>query len=255
MCGLRCDVLWCCDAASWYCDVLRCCGAASWCCDVLRCCIVVLRRVMVLRCCIVMLRRVTVLRCCIVMLRCCIVMLRCCIVMLRRVALLRCCIVVLRRVMVLRYCIVVLRRVTLLRCCIMALRRVMVLRCILLLFLPFPVLLFLFSFPHLVLVPRYGEITMKAFRPSPFTGDMHTERRIFGIASRCGTFGTRHTEMVLSARQAFQPPHIVCMFFARHIQLCFRLSQVARPLGRGGASAGRGTPQYERSPVSGLYVS
>lgn len=112
-------------------------------------------------------------------------------------------------------------------------RRVTVLRCILLLFLPFPVLLFLFSFPHLVLVPRYGEITMKAFRPSPFTGDMHTERRIFGIASRCGTFGTRHTEMVLSARQAFQPPHIICMFFARHIQLCFRLSQVARPLGRG----------------------
>ena len=137
----------------------------------------------------------------------------------------------------------------------LALRRVMVLRCILLLFLPFPVLLFLFSFPHLVFVPRYGEITMKAFRPSPFTGDMHTERRIFGIASRCGTFGTRHTEMVLSARQAFQPPHIVCMFFARHIQLCFRLSQVARPLGRGGAPAGRGTPQYERSPVSGLYVS
>ena len=38
------------------------------------------------------------------------------------------------------------------------------------------------------IVPRYGEITMKAFRPSPFTGDMHTERRIFGIASRCGTF-------------------------------------------------------------------
>lgn len=148
-----------------------------------------------------------------------------------------------------------LRRVTLLRCCIVVLRRVMVLRCILLLFLPFPVLLFLFSFPHLVLVPRYGEITMKAFRPSPFTGDMHTERRIFGIASRCGTFGTRHTEMVLSARQAFQPPHIVCMFFARHIQLCFRLSQVARPLGRGGALPGRGTPQYERSPVSGLYVS
>ena len=154
----------------------------------------------------------------------------------------------LRRVMVLRCCIMVLRRV-------MVLQRVMVLRCILLLFLPFPVLLFLFSFPHLVLVPRYGEITMKAFRPSPFTGDMHTERRIFGIASRCGTFGTRHTEMVLSARQAFQPPHIICMFFARHIQLCFRLSQVARPLGRGGASAGRGTPQYERSPVSGLYVS
>ena len=176
MCGLRCDVLWCCGAVSWCCDVLRCCDAASWCCDVLRCCIVVLRRVMVLR-------------------------------------------------------------------------------CILLLFLPFPLLLFLFSFPHLVLVPRYGEITMKAFRPSPFTGDMHTERRIFGIASRCGTFRTRHTEMVLSARQAFQPPHIVCMFFARHIQLCFRLSQVARPLGRGGASAGRGTPQYERSPVSGLYVS
>lgn len=163
MCGLRCDVLWCCGAVSWCCDVLWCCDAASWCCDVLR--------------------------------------------------------------------------------------------CILLLFLPFPVLLFLFSFPHLVLVPRYGEITMKAFRPSPFTGDMHTERRIFGIASRCGTFGTRHTEMVLSARQAFQPPHIICMFFARHIQLCFRLSQVARPLGRGGASAGRGTPQYERSPVSGLYVS
>lgn len=148
-----------------------------------------------------------------------------------------------------------LRRVMVLRCCIVVLRRVTVLRCILLLFLPFPVLLFLFSFPHLVLVPRYGEITMKAFRPSPFTGDMHTERRIFGIASRCGTFGTRHTEMVLSARQAFQPPHIICMFFARHIQLCFRLSQVARPLGRGGASAGRGTPQYERSPVSGLYVS
>ena len=161
----------------------------------------------------------------------------------------------LRRVMVLRCCIVVLRRVMVLRCCIVVLRRVTVLRCILLLFLPFPVLLFLFSFPHLVLVPRYGEITMKAFRPSPFTGDMHTERRIFGIASRCGTFGTRHTEMVLSARQAFQPPHIICMFFARHIQLCFRLSQVARPLGRGGASAGRGTPQYERSPVSGLYVS
>ena len=194
-----------------------------------------LRRVMVLQCCIVVLRRVTVLRCCIVVLRCCIVM-------LRRVAVLRCCIVVLRRVAVLR-------------CCIMVLRRVTVLRCILLLFLPFPVLLFLFSFPHLVLVPRYGEITMKAFRPSPFTGDMHTERRIFGIASRCGTFGTRHTEMVLSARQAFQPPHIICMFFARHIQLCFRLSQVARPLGRGGASAGRGTPQYERSPVGGLYVS
>ena len=148
-----------------------------------------------------------------------------------------------------------LRPVMVLRCCIVVLRRVTVLRCILLLFLPFPVLLFLFSFPHLVLVPRYGEITMKAFRPSPFTGDMHTERRIFGIASRCGTFGTRHTEMVLSARQAFQPPHIVCMFFARHIQLCFRLSQVARPLGRGGASAGRGTPQYEHSPVSGLYVS
>ena len=166
MCGLRCDVLRCCGAASWCCDALRCCGAAS-----------------------------------------------------------------------------------------MVLRRVAVLRCILLLFLPFPVLLFLFSFPHPVLVPRYGEITMKAFRPSPFTGDMHTERRIFGIASRCGTFRTRHTEMVLSARQAFQPPHIVCMFFARHIQLCFRLSQVARPLGRGGASAGRGTPQYERSPVSGLYVS
>ena len=161
----------------------------------------------------------------------------------------------LRRVMVLRCCIVVLRRVMVLRCCIVVLRRVTVLRCILLLFLPFPVLLFLFSFPHLVLVPRYGEITMKAFRPSPFTGDMHTERRIFGIASRCGTFGTRHTEMVLSARQAFQPPHIVCMFFARHIQLCFRLSQVARPLGRGGAPAGRSTPQYERSPVSGLYVS
>ena len=174
---------------------------------------------------------------------------------LRRVTLLRCCIVVLRRVMVLRCCIVVLRRVTLLRCCIMVLRRVALLRCILLLFLPFPVLLFLFSFPHLVLVPRYGEITMKAFRPSPFTGDMHTERRIFGIASRCGTFGTRHTEMVLSARQAFQPPHIICMFFARHIQFCFRLSQVARPLGRGGAPTGRGTPQYERSPVSGLYVS
>ena len=154
----------------------------------------------------------------------------------------------LRRVMVLRCCIMVLRRV-------MVLQRVMVLRCILLLFLPFPVLLFLFSFPHLVLVPRYGEITMKTFRPSPFTGDMHTERRIFGIASRCGTFGTRHTEMVLSARQAFQPPHIICMFFARHIQLCFRLSQVARPLGRGGALPGRGTPQYERSPVSGLYVS
>ena len=176
-------------------------------------------------------------------------LLRCCIVVLRRVAVLRCCIVVLR------CCIVVLRRVAVLRCCIMVLRRVTVLRCILLLFLPFPVLLFLFSFPHLVLVPRYGEITMKAFRPSPFTGDMHTERRIFGIASRCGTFRTRHTEMVLSARQAFQPPHIICMFFARHIQLCFRLSQVARPLGRGGASAGRGTPQYERSPVSGLYVS
>ena len=174
---------------------------------------------------------------------------------LRRVMVLRCCIVVLRRVTVLRCCIVVLRRVAVLRCCIVVLRRVAVLRCILLLFLPFPVLLFLFSFPHLVLVPRYGEITMKAFRPSPFTGDMHTERRIFGIASRCGTFGTRHTEMVLSARQAFQPPHIICMFFARHIQLCFRLSQVARPLGRGGASAGRGTPQYERSPVSGLYVS
>ena len=155
----------------------------------------------------------------------------------------------LRRVMVLRCCIVVLCRVALLRYCIV------VLRCILLLFLPFPVLLFLFSFPHLVLVPRYGEIAMKAFRPSPFTGDMHTERRIFGIASRCGTFGTRHTEIVLSARQAFQPPHIVCMFFARHIQLCFRLSQVARPLGRGGALPGRGTPQYERSPVSGLYVS
>ena len=167
---------------------------------------------------------------------------------LRRVTLLRCCIVVLRRVMVLRCCIVVLR------CCIVVLRLTL-LRCILLLFLPFPVLLFLFSFPHLVLVPRYGEITMKAFRPSPFTGDMHTERRIFGIASRCGTFGTRHTEMVLSARQAFQPPHIVCMFFARHIQLCFKLSQVARPLGRGGAPAGRSTPQYERSPVSGLYVS
>lgn len=179
MCGLRCDLLWCCDAASWCCAVLWCCGAVSWCCDVLWCC---------------------------------------------------------------DAASVVLRRVT-------------VLRCILLLFLPFPVLLFLFSFPHLVLVPRYGEITMKAFRPSPFTGDMHTERRIFGIASRCGTFGTRHTEMVLSARQAFQPPHIICMFFARHIQLCFRLSQVARPLGRGGASAGRGTPQYERSPVSGLYVS
>ena len=192
----------------------------------LRCCIVVLRRVMVLRCCIVVLRRVTLLRCCIVVLR---------------LTLLRCCIMVLR--------------LTLLRCCIMVLRRVALLRCILLLFLPFPVLLFLFSFPHLVLVPRYGEITMKAFRPSPFTGDMHTERRIFGIASRCGTFGTRHTEMVLSARQAFQPPHIICMFFARHIQFCFRLSQVARPLGRGGAPTGRGTPQYERSPVSGLYVS
>ena len=208
---------------------------------VLRCCIVVLRRITLLRCCIVVLRRVMVLRYCIVVLHR-VTLLRCCIVVLRRVALLRCCIVVLRRVMVLRYCIVVLRRVTLLRC-------------ILLLFLPFPVLLFLFSFPHLVFVPRYGEITMKAFRPSPFTGDMHTERRIFGIASRCGTFGTRHTEMVLSARQAFQPPHIICMFFARHIQLCFRLSQVARPLGRGGAPAGRGTPQYERSPVSGLYVS
>lgn len=52
----------------------------------------------------------------------------------------------------------------------LALRRVTVLRCILLLFLPFPVLLFLFSFPHLVLVPRYGEITMKAFRPSPLHG-------------------------------------------------------------------------------------
>ena len=51
-----------------------------------------------------------------------------------------------------------------LRCCIVVLRRVAVLRCILLLFLPFPVLLFLFSFPHLVLVPRYGEITMKAVR-------------------------------------------------------------------------------------------
>ena len=175
-------------------------------------------------------------------------LLRCCIVVLRRVMVLRCCIVVLR------CCIVVLRRVTLLRCCIVVLRLTL-LRCILLLFLPFPVLLFLFSFPHLVLVPRYGEITMKAFRPSPFTGDMHTERRIFGIASRCGTFGTRHTEMVLSARQAFQPPHIICMFFARHIQFCFRLSQVARPLGRGGAPTGRGTPQYERSPVSGLYVS
>ena len=73
----------------------------------------------------------------------------------------------------------------------------------------------------------------ESISPIPFTGDMHTERRIFGIASRCGTFGTRHTEMVLSARQAFQPPHIICMFFARHIQLCFRLSQVARPLGRG----------------------
>ena len=215
MCGLRCAVLWCCDAVSWCCDVLRCCGAASWCCAVLWCCDTVSW------CC-------TVLRCCDAASWCCDV--------------LRCCIVVLRRVMVLRYCIVVLRRVTLLRC-------------ILLLFLPFPVLLFLFSFPHLVFVPRYGEITMKAFRPSPFTGNMHTERRIFGIASRCGTFGTRHTEMVLSARQAFQPPHIVCMFFARHIQLCFRLSQVARPLGRGGAPAGRGTPQYERSPVSGLYVS
>ena len=175
-------------------------------------------------------------------------LLRCCIVVLRRVMVLRCCIVVLR------CCIVVLRRVTLLRCCIVVLRLTL-LRCILLLFLPFPVLLFLFSFPHLVLVPRYGEITMKAFRPSPFTGDMHTERRIFGIASRCGTFGTRHTEMVFSARQAFQPPHIICMFFARHIQFCFRLSQVARPLGRGGAPTGRGTPQYERSPVSGLYVS
>ena len=141
------------------------------------------------------------------------------------------------------------RRVTLLRC-------VTLLRgCIPLLFLPFPVLLFLFSFPHLVLIPRYGEITMKALRPSPFTGDMHTERRVFGIASRCGTFGTRHTEMVFSTRQAFQPPHIGCMFFARHIHLCFRLSQVTRPLGRGGASAGRGTPQYERSPVCGLYDS
>ena len=138
---------------------------------------------------------------------------------LRPVMVLRCCIVVLCRVMVLRCCIVVLRRVMVLRCCIVVLRRVTVLRCILLLFLPFPVLLFLFSFPHLVLVPRYGEITMKTFRPSPFTGDMHTERRIFGIASRCGTFGTRQTEMVLSARQAFQPPHIICMFFARHIQL------------------------------------
>ena len=200
------------------------------------------------------LRPVTVLRCCIVVLRH-VAVLRCCIMVLRRVTVLRCCIMVLRRVMVLRCCIMVLRRVMVLRCCIVVLRRVMVLRCILLLFLPFPVLLFLFSFPHLVLVPRYGEITMKAFRPSPFTGDMHTERRIFGIASRCGTFGTRHTEMVLSARQAFQPPHIICMFFARHIQLCFRLSQVVRPLGRGGASAGRGTPQYERSPVSGLYVS
>ena len=122
---------------------------------------------------------------------------------LRRVMVLRCCIVVLRRVTVLRCCIVVLRRVMVLRCCIVVLRRVTVLRCILLLFLPFPVLLFLFSFPHLVLVPRYGEITMKAFRPSPFTGDMHTERRIFGIASRCGTFGTRHTEMVAFCAAGF----------------------------------------------------
>lgn len=80
---------------------------------------------------------------------------------LRRVMVLRCCIVVLCRVALLRYCIVVLRRVMVLRYCIV------VLRCILLLFLPFPVLLFLFSFPHLVLVPRYGEIAMKAFRPSP----------------------------------------------------------------------------------------
>lgn len=153
MCGLRCDLLRCCDAASWCCDVLRCCGASF-----------------------------------------------CCFCRSRS-------------------------------CCFCSLFHIS-------------------SSFH-----GYGEITMKAFRPSPFTGDMHTERRIFGIASRCGTFGTRHTEMVLSARQAFQPPHIICMFFARHIQLCFRLSQVARPLGRGGASAGRGTPQYERSPVSGLYVS
>lgn len=141
------------------------------------------------------------------------------------------------------------------RCCIVVLRHGALLRCIPLLFLSFPVLLLLFSFPHLLLVPRYGEITMKALRPSPFTGDMHTERRVFGIASRCRTFGTRHTEMVFSTRQAFQPPHIVGMFFARHIHLFFRLSQVTRPLGRGGASAGRGTPQYERSPVCGLYDS
>ena len=241
MCGLRCDVLWCCDAASWYCDVLRYCDAASWYCDVLRCCGAASWCCDVLRCCGAASWCCDVLWCCDAASWCCDV--------------LRCCDAVSWCCDVLRCCIMVLRRVALLRCCIVVLRRVTVLRCILLLFLPFPVLLFLFSFPHLVLVPRYGEITVKAFRPSPFTGDMHTERRIFGIASRCGTFGTRHTEMVLSARQAFQPPHIICMFFARHIQLCFRLSQVARPLGRGGASAGRGTPQYERSPVSGLYVS
>ena len=132
---------------------------------------------------------------------------------LRCVMVLRCCIVVLCRVMVLRCCIVVLRRVMVLRCCIVVLRRVTVLRCILLLFLPFPVLLFLFSFPHLVLVPRYGEITMKAFRPSPFTGDMHTERRIFGIASRCGTFGTRHTEMVLSGGRRKHAKLVHCKEF------------------------------------------
>ena len=160
-----------------------------------------------------------------------------------------------RRVGTLRCCIVVRRCGALLRCCIVVLRHGALLRCIPLLFLSFPVLLLLFSFPHLLLVPRYGEITMKALRPSPFTGDMHTERRVFGIASRCRTFGTRHTEMVFSTRQAFQPPHIVGMFFARHIHLFFRLSQVTRPLGRGGASAGRGTPQYERSPVCGLYDS
>ena len=120
---------------------------------VLRCCIVVLRRITLLRCCIVVLRRVMVLRYCIVVLHR-VTLLRCCIVVLRRVALLRCCIVVLRRVMVLRYCIVVLRRVTLLRC-------------ILLLFLPFPVLLFLFSFPHLVFVPTLWRNHNESISPIP----------------------------------------------------------------------------------------
>ena len=148
MCGLRCDLLWCCDAASWCCAVLWCCGAVSWCCDVLWCCDAASWCCDVLRCCGASF---------------------CCFCRSRS-------------------------------CC--------------------------------------------------FCSLFHISSSFHAMAK-----SQWHTEMVLSARQAFQPPHIICMFFARHIQLCFRLSQVARPLGRGGASAGRGTPQYERSPVSGLYVS